>query len=213
MKPFSKNQLERYPLYLRYFKELQEQGFQLAPSPAIASRLGISEELVRKDLQAVCKEKGRPRKGRDVASTIAALERFLGYGKPEHAILIGVGNLGGALLHFGGFADSGLCFDAAFDASYQVSGKQIAGKNVYPMSALPSYIKAKKVRLAVITVPSEAAQSVATLLVENGIVGIWNFAPVTLKVPKSVVVENVDLSSSLAVLFHHMKEQGGPNHW
>ena len=80
------------------------------------------------------------------------------------------------------------------------------------MSALPSYIKAKKVRLAVITVPSEAAQSVATLLVENGIVGIWNFAPVTLKVPKSVVVENVDLSSSLAVLFHHMKEQGGPNH-
>ena len=212
MKSFSKNQLERYPLYLRFFRELEEQGIEVASSSALAARLGISEELVRKDLQAVCSNKGCPRKGRKVQDAIADLERFLGYAKPEHAILVGAGNLGGALLRFPGFAQSGLSIDAAFDASYQVSGKQIAGKNVYPMSALPSYIKQKKTKLAILAVPGDAAQKVADALIENGIVGIWNFAPVHLEIPKGIVVENVDLSSSLAVLFHHMKEIGGSYH-
>lgn len=212
MKTFSDNQLGRYPVYLRLFKELLEEGTLVVSSPYLAAKLGYSEELIRKDLQAVCRESGRPRKGRSVIDTIADLEQFLGYSKPETAILVGAGNLGGALLRFPGFAQHGLNIDAAFDASYALSGKQIAGKNVYSMAVLPGYIKERGIKIAVLTVPGDAAQEVADTLVKAGIEAIWNFAPLTLDVPSDVTVENIDLASSLAVLCHRMQEKRGKNH-
>lgn len=211
MKEFSDHQLQRYPVYLRFFRSLREEGMRIVSSPYIAARLGYSEELVRKDLQAICFVQGKPKKGRSVEETIADLEQFLGYSKPETAILVGAGSLGGALLRFPGFLDIGLNIEAAFDASYELSGKQIAGKNVYNMAVLPGYIKERGIKLAILTVPSDAAKQVAEILIKAGVEGIWNFAPVSLDVPPYVTVENVNLSSSLAVLGHRMKEKRKKN--
>ena len=207
MKGFSDNQLERYPIYLRFFRKLEEEGEVIVSSPFIAAKLGYSEELVRKDLQAICQEKGRPRKGRSVEETIADLERFLSYKAPENAVLIGAGNLGSALLRYSGFAEIGLNIEAAFDASYALNGKQIAGKNVYPMAVLPGYIKERGIKLAILTVPASVAQSIAETIVKAGIEGIWNFAPIALELPSDIIVENVELSSSLSVLTHRIKEK------
>ena len=180
-------------------------------SPFIAAKLGYSEELVRKDLQAICLKQGRPRKGRLISEVIADLEEFLGYHQVENAILVGAGSLGGALLRYPGFSAMGLHIEAAFDASYELSGKQIAGKNVYPMAFLPSYVKERDIKLAVLTVPSEVAQATTDTLVKAGILGIWNFAPITIEAPEDVVVENMDLSSSLAVLRYRCQEKKEKN--
>ena len=212
MKTFSNNQLERYPLYLRLLSDLRDKGETVVSSPYIAAKLGFSEELVRKDLQAVCVESGRPRKGRSIDDTISDLEAFLGYSEPMRAILVGAGSLGGALLRFPGFESSGLFIEAAFDSSPDHYGKQIAGKEVYPMDELSNYIKRHNIKLAVLTVPSFAAQEVAEILAKAGIEGIWNFAPVALEISPKVTVENINLASSLAVLGHRMKERRNKHH-
>ena len=91
MKTYSMNQLERYPVYLKYFKELQEKGEETISSPRIAAKLGYSEEQVRKDLQNVSLEPGRPKKGRSVRQLVNDIESFLGYRDSTSAVLIGVG--------------------------------------------------------------------------------------------------------------------------
>ena len=211
MKPFSNNQLERYPIYLKLFKDLEAKGEVIVSSPYIAEKLGFSEELVRKDLQAVCTIYGRPRRGRNIADTIEDIEKFLGYSKPEPAILVGAGNLGGALLRFPGFTEAGLNIEAAFDSSYELAGRQIAGKNVYGMALLPHYVRDRGIKVAVLTVPAEAAQGVADLLMKNGIEAIWNFAPTSLEVGPEVILVNSNLASSLAVLSHRLREKREKN--
>ena len=94
MKKFSKNQLERYPFYLKYFKELQAEGVETISSPKIAKVLGYSEEQIRKDLQAVSSIPGRPKKGRNVDKLVDTLETFLGYKGETNAVIIGCGHLG-----------------------------------------------------------------------------------------------------------------------
>ena len=99
MKQHSKNQLQRYPIYLKLFRSLIEKGEETVSSPQIAKELGYSEEQIRKDLQAVSDEPGRPKKGRDLHKLVDTLENFLGYRENVKAVLIGAGHLGNALLN------------------------------------------------------------------------------------------------------------------
>lgn len=207
MAKLSKNQLERYPIYLKYFKELEAEGIGEISSPRIAEKLGFSQEQVRKDLQAVSDQPGRPKRGRRVSQLIDALETFLGYRKPASAVLIGVGHLGGALLNYPAFDQMGLKIQAGFDSDPAKAGTSIGGRPVYPMNELPKRMKELGAKIAVITVPSDQAQKAIDLAVSAGAKGIWNFAPGQLKVPEGVVVETVNLASSLAVLGHRMNEE------
>ena len=125
MKSFSKNQLQRYPIYLKFFKQLAEQGVESISSPKIAKELGYSEEQIRKDLQAVSDEPGRPKKGRDLHKLIETLESFLGYRDSTTAVLIGAGHLGGALLNYPNFNEMGLSIIAAFDVDPVKIGAKI----------------------------------------------------------------------------------------
>ena len=125
MNRFSNNQLGRYPIYLKYFKELLAEGCEFVSSPRIAAKLGYSEEQVRKDLQAVSLEAGRPKKGRSVKQLVEDLESFLGYHDAASAVLIGCGHLGGALLNFPAFSEMGLEILAGFDANPDLIGKTV----------------------------------------------------------------------------------------
>ena len=204
MKTYSMNQLERYPIYLKYFKELKDAGVDIISSPKIASKLGYSEEQVRKDLQNVSLVPGRPKKGRKVDQLIDDLETFLGYREHTSAVLIGAGHLGGALLNFSAFTEMGLDIVAGFDATAEKIGKVFGGKKVLPIESLRDFIRDNGVYLVVLTVPSPVAQDVAQMAIESGAKAIWNFAPIHLDVPEGVVVENVNLASSLAILTHHL---------
>jgi len=207
MEKFSKNQLERYPVYLKYFKELENQGIEIISSPHVAIKLGYSEEQVRKDLQAISKEPGRPKKGRSVRALVEDLESFLGYREETSAVLIGVGHLGGALLNYPAFGEMGFKIIAGFDVDTKKVGKAIAEKPVYSVEKLAEFLKKKSVEIVIIAVPAKAAQSTCELAIKAGAKAIWNFAPIHLEVPSEIVVENVNLASSLAVLSHRLNNR------
>ena len=201
---FSTNQLHRYPIYLKYLKELEADGQEYISSPVISKALGYSEEQVRKDLQAVSQWSGTPKKGRDVKHLIESLETFLGYRDASTAVVIGAGHLGGALLNYPLFKDIGLTVVAGFDSDSAKVGKPIGDKPVFSMEKLNNLAPRLNAHIAIIAVPASAAQSAASAAVQAGIRGIWNFAPVHLDVPSGVVVEDVNLASSLAVLSHRL---------
>ena len=208
---FSKNQLERYPVYLKYFKELQETGFVEISSPKIAERLGYSEEQVRKDLQAISTESGKPKRGRSLSQLIDDLEDFLGYREPTGVILIGAGHLGGALLNYPAFDDMGIRILAAFDISPSLIGETIGGKPIYDMKDFPEVVARLDAKIAMITTPADSAQQAAELCFENGILGIWNFAPTSLSLPEEATIVDVNLASSLAVLSHQLGQRAKKN--
>jgi redox-sensing transcriptional repressor len=201
---YSNNQLGRYPIYLKYFRELLGEGCEFVSSPKVAAKLGYSEEQVRKDLQAVSLESGRPKKGRSVKQLVEDLESFLGYHDAASAVLIGVGHLGGALLNFPAFSEMGLEIIAGFDSNPSLIGKTVGGKMIFDVERLPELMGQLQANIAILTVPSAYAQQVADLAISSGAKAIWNFAPVQLDVKEGVVVENVNLASSLAVLSHRL---------
>lgn len=204
MKKFSKNQLERYPFYLKYFKELQAEGVETISSPKIAKVLGYSEEQIRKDLQAVSNIPGRPKKGRNVDKLVDTLETFLGYKGETNAVIIGCGHLGLALLHYPNFDDMGLSIVAGFDVEPSLIGKKIDGKQIYDLKEIDDIFPRVGGEIAVVAVPASAAQSAIDAAVKAGAKGIWNFAPTHVTVPNHVVIENFNFSSSLAVLMHRL---------
>lgn len=206
MKAFSKNQLQRYPVYLKFFKTLLEEGKTSVSSPYIAKCLGYSEEQIRKDLQAVSKEPGVPKKGRDLERLVETIEKFLGYRDSTTAVLVGAGHLGQALLSYPNFAEMGLSIVAAFDSDPALSGRKVGDKEVFPIEKLPNLLPRLNAHIAIIAVPATSAQEVADMVIAAGARAIWNFAPIHLNVPEGVVVENVNLASSLAVLSHRLNE-------
>ena len=202
MKRYSKNQLQRYPIYLKYLRQLKEQGYTSVSSPLIAKELGYSEEQIRKDLQLVSNEAGRPKKGRSIEKLIETLENFLGYSSLANALLIGAGHLGNALMNFPSFEEMGITITAGFDADPSKIGTETNGKKILDMKELPNYIKEYKAHIVILTVPANVAQKVCDYAVESGARAIWNFAPIHINVPGDVVIEDVNMASSLAVLWH-----------
>jgi redox-sensing transcriptional repressor len=207
MRSFSKNQLQRYPIYLKFFKQLAEAGVESISSPKIAKELGYSEEQIRKDLQAISDEPGRPKKGRDLSKLIETLETFLGYRDSATAVLIGAGHLGGALLNYPNFNEMGLSIIAAFDIDPLKIGTKIGGKEIFALEKLPNLLPRLGARIAIVCVPASGAQGVVDTAVSSGALAIWNFAPTHINVPKGIVVENVNLASSLAVLSNRLNQR------
>jgi redox-sensing transcriptional repressor len=154
---------------------------------------------VRKDL-SITGINGKPRVGYQVAELIQAIEEFLGWRNATDAFLVGAGHLGAALLGFDRFPDLGLRIVAAFDTDPAKIGAVIHGKEVLSMEKLPDLAFRMHIHIGVLTVPARAAQESTDILIGSGIRAIWNFTAARLDAPDDCVVENVDLSSSFAVL-------------
>jgi len=194
--------LRRLPVYLHYLKTIKGKQTMISAT-GIADFFGLNDVQVRKDLGAVSGS-GRPKVGYHVDELIGQIEDCLGCRQEIKTVLIGAGHLGQALLSYGGFSDYGLEIAAAFDADKGVAGQTINGKPAYPMEKLNDFCQKENIKLAILTVPVFAAQEVCDQLVASGISAIWNFAPVILRAPKDVWVENENLASSLAVLSRHL---------
>ena len=205
-KEISRATLKRLPTYLSYLKALPSEASANISATALAAGLHMGEVQVRKDL-ALVSDGGRPKIGYNREHLIADIENFLGYGNSNDAVLIGAGKLGRALLGYGGFAEYGLNIVAAFDANDTLIGTTNGGKPIMHLSRLGEVCQRYKIKIGIITVPAEYAQGVCDLLIENGILAIWNFAPKHLNVPDGILVQNENIAASLALLCKHLNER------
>jgi len=197
--------LKRLPIYLRCLHEMASLGEEYVSSVAIAESLNLNSVQVKKDIAVVSTSSGKPKVGFKLSSLIHDIENFLGYTKTQKACLIGVGKLGSALLSYKGFEKYGLQISGAFDVNEQLFGNTINGITIYSISELEDFVKQNEVYMAILAVREKDAQAVCDSLVKVGIMGILNFAPVNLQVPKGVFVQDVDIAASLAILSTKVK--------
>lgn len=202
----SKTVLERLPTYLHYLKSLPDNAPENISATTIANELGLGEVQVRKDLASVS-NLGKPRIGYIVSCLIDELEAVLGYNNSNDTVIVGAGKLGKALLAYEGFKNYGFNMVSAFDIDEEITGQTEMGKNVFPLSEFEKMCKDMQIKIGVITVPAEQAQAVCDLMIESGILAIWNFAPTHLNVPKNILVQNENMATSLALLSSHLTEQ------
>src|SRR5262249_7029324 len=159
----------------------------------------FTDAQVRKDL-AYFGQFGYPGIGYRCSELIDAIKRILGTNQAWPVAIVGLGNLGRALMGYRGFQHQGLQIVAAFDIDPSKVGRMVEGIPIFDLSDIQRIARERKIRLAIIAVPGPAAQKVAEELVTAGIEGILNFAPVTLSFPKQVPTIGVDLAIELEQL-------------
>lgn len=193
--------LRRLPVYYRRLRQAVEEGAIYLSSADLAQSAGVSEAQVRKDLSYL-ELSGRSGVGYDVVKMATFLEEFLGLVNDKEAVLVGMGNLGRALVLYPGFSRYGLRIVAGFDSDPDVIGTQVGECHVLSIDKLPDLARRMNIQMGIIAVPAPAAQEVADLMVQGGIQVIWNFAPRRLQVPEGVHVKDQDLAVELATLSH-----------
>ncbi len=191
--------LRRLAMYYHFLKRLWGNHRDVVSCTHIARELRLDPTQVRKDIETTGIV-GRSKVGYEVVPLIDSIEKYLGWNNATEAFLTGAGAMGTALLGYEGFRKIGLNIIAAFDSDADKIGKSIHGKEVLPIEKLPDLARRMGILIGIVTVPGEAAQKVVDLMVEGGIRAIWNFAPVCVAVPDHIILENVNLTSSLAIL-------------
>jgi redox-sensing transcriptional repressor len=194
----------RLSLYLRQLETLQRQDQGTVSSSQLGAPLKISDAQIRKDL-AFFGQFGYPGIGYRIEELIPALRHILGIDREWPLALVGLGNLGRALLKYRVFLSRGFHVVALFDNDPRKIGQVHEGLRVEPIDALRQAVISQGVSMAVLSVPADAAQRVAEQMVACGIQGILNFAPVSLIVPPSVNVVGVDLSVQLQQLAYNVQ--------
>jgi len=194
----------RLSIYLRCLARLKENGIGTVSSEALAKAAGVKPTQLRKDL-AYFGTFGTRGLGYEVAELSRKIAEELGTSSLQPVILVGVGNLGLALLSYRGFEKEGFEIIAAFDAEPRRQRDKKIKQPVFGMEQLPEFIREHNVKMAILSVPTAVAQAVANLLMESGIMGILNFAPIVLTVPEDVMVNNVNLAIELENLSYFIQ--------
>ena len=203
----SNNVIRRMPRYLRKLDELADNGVSRISSFELGKQLGLTPSQIRQDFSCFG-EFGQQGYGYNVAALREQVGSILGMDRGFNAILIGVGNIGHALMDNFCFSSWGFELCCAFDVNPRLVGTEFNGVPIYHMDALVSYLKDNHVDVAVLSVPKEAAVPVTRLLTENGIDAIWNFTNIELTEPNSsTIVENVHFSDSLLYLSYYVAER------
>ena len=194
--------LRRLPCYLSYLKLAKKDGQIHISSTQIARDMGVDPTQVTKDLSHTCIV-GKTRVGYEIEPLISELENFLCFNTTDEVYLFGAGSLGSALLLDHGLCQFGFKIAAAFDVNPNLAGLNIGGTTIYHIDDFPK-VKRDSVKIGILTVPVENSQAVANMMIENGIKAIWNFTPVRIKAPESIVVQNTSLYAHLAVIFNRL---------
>jgi redox-sensing transcriptional repressor len=199
----------RVSLYVRQLESFQRQGWTTISSSQLGAPLSIKNAQVRKDL-AFFGQFGHPGIGYRIDELISALRQVLGIDRDWPLALVGLGNLGRALLRYRGFRSRRFQIVAVFDSDPRLVGQVHEGLKVEPVEALRKAVAVHKISLGLLCVPADAAQRVAEQMAASGITGILNFAPVPLTLPPNVNVVAVDLSVQLENLAYQVqKTQNG----
>lgn len=193
----------RLAVYLRVLGEMADDGVETVSSDDLAAVTGVNSAKLRKDLSFTGSQ-GTRGVGYEIAPLRFQIERTLGLTRQHSVAVVGVGNLGHALVGYDGFARRGFPISALFDVDPDVIGIHIAGIKVDHVRDIPPVCEAHGVTIGVIATPAQSAQGVCDLLVDGGVSSILNFAPVVLQVPEVVEVRKVDLAVEMQVLSFHV---------
>jgi redox-sensing transcriptional repressor len=195
----------RLPLYLRALTRLQQEGREVTSSHELGRKLGISSAQIRKDLSHFGGF-GKQGTGYQIDYLVNKLRTVMQVNHEWNVAVVGAGNLGSAISHYHGFADRGFRIAWVFDSDPAKIGTRIGGLTVQPLSELAQTMKDNNVKIAMIAVPAEHAQSVANMLVEAGIQAILNYAPININVPDHVMVQYIDPVVHLQHMTFYLKD-------
>lgn len=200
--------VSRLSLYLRQLEVLQATGQTRVSSNQIATILQLRDAQVRKDL-AFFGQFGHPGIGYNIEELQDSIRKALGTDKLWPLALVGIGNLGRALMRYREFDRHGFRIAGVFDSDPRKIGTTIQDYEVYPIEDLATQVRKMGISIAALTVPAEVAQDVVNHMLSSGIRGILNFAPVALRVPHDVSVVSVDLSVQLEQLVYKVTHSSG----
>ncbi len=195
--------VSRLPLYLQTLNHLLREGEEVVSSDELSEKVGIPAVQIRKDL-SYFGGFGVKGKGYDIIHLIDNLRSILNLNQIWPMVIVGVGNLGQALIRYQGFARQGFEIVLALDINPNIIGTEIAGIVVQDVETMEAELRRSDIRIALLTVPANAAQSTADALVAHGIKAILNYAPIILKLPEGVRVANIDPVLKLEHLTYYL---------
>ncbi len=198
--------IKRIPKYHRNLKSLLKKDVERISSRQLGEIVGVSAPQLRQDLNHFGNF-GQQGYGYNVENLYNALSKVMGIEKKSRMVLVGVGQLGQALINSTDFSKRGFELKAIFDINPRIVGLKINGIKVKNIVDLDDYIEENNIDIGIITVPEEVAQEIANRMIRSGVKGIWNFAPVDLDHPKEVAVENEHLTEGLLRLSFHIKDK------
>lgn len=190
----------RIPLYYRYLKKIDQSGKRRIKSGQFSEIIQIPSATIRRDFSHFG-ELGRSGYGYDVPYLLEVFSKALNTEVERKVALVGVGNLGRALINNNFRRNDNINIVCAFDNNKEVIGEKINGIEVQPMEQLARTVRKEEIHVAISTVPSEFSQAAVDRIVQSGITGILNFAPGRVSVPEEVNVKYIDLTTELQTLF------------
>lgn len=191
--------VRRLSLYLRQLEDFERKARRTISSKQLGESLRLTDAQVRKDL-AYFGQFGHPGIGYRVQDLIVELRRILGTDKTWSVVLVGAGNIGRAMSGYRGFDRKGFRLVAVFDNDQTKMGRKLGPFVIQPLTQMAETVRQQSVRLAILAVPADNAQDVADQLIDAGIRGLLNFAPVSLSVPSYVALQTVDMAVQLEQL-------------
>lgn len=206
-KEISQAVIQRLPRYYRYLGDLLDNDVERISSNDLSKRMNVTASQIRQDLNNFGGF-GQQGYGYNVKYLHTEIGKILGLDEHHNFIIIGAGNLGQALANYTSFETSGFLLKGIFDVNPKLAGKSIRGVTIRMMDELKQFVKENNVEIAILTVPKMNAGEVADILADTGIKGIMNFAHTDLKLPKSMIVENVHVSDSLMKLSYKIGHNG-----
>lgn len=198
--------IKRLPKYHRYLGELLKNDVDRISSKELSEKIGFTASQIRQDLNCFG-DFGQQGYGYNVRELYSQISNILGLTKEYKTVIIGAGNLGQAIANYNRFDKLGFELESIFDANPKLVGIRIRDIEIQDIDTLEDYLKKNPTDIGIICVPRTNAQKVCNVLVNGGVKGIWNFAPVDLAVPEHVIVENVHLSESLLTLAYLLNEK------
>ncbi|KRN79304.1 redox-sensing transcriptional repressor Rex [Fructilactobacillus lindneri] len=192
---------KRLPLYYRYLNTLHDDGKTRVSSTELADAIHVDSATIRRDF-SYFGALGKRGYGYDVDNLMEFFKNILHQDRLTNVALVGVGNLGHALLNFNFHQDSNIRISAAFDVNPKNINTIQGGVPIYPMSQMVTQLKEQQISVVILTVPSDVAQEVANQVAKAGVKGILNFTSIRLSVPDDIRVHNVDLTNELQTLIY-----------
>lgn len=195
---------KRLPIYYRYLKFLLDAGKTRVSSTELSDAVKFDAATIRRDF-SYFGALGKRGYGYDVASLLDFFSKILNQDTLTNVVLVGLGNLGQALLNFNFHKNSNMRISAVFDVNSELINTIQAGVPVYDIADLVDQIRDQRIEIAILTVPQDNAQDTTDLLVKAGVKGILNFTPMRVTVPSEVRVQNVDLTNELQTLIYFIE--------
>ena len=194
---------KRLPLYYRYLLLLNDEGKDKVSSTELAEAVQVDSASIRRDF-SYFGALGKRGYGYDVKNLLSFFKKILNQDTLTNVALVGVGNLGHALLNYNFKRSNNIRISCAFDINPKITGKITQGVPVYSMDEMKQQIADQQIRIAILTVPQATAQNTADEMIEAGIKGIMNFTPIRLSAPNGVRIQNVDLATELQTLIYFL---------